>query len=504
MLISAQTGSGKNTFVLNHLVPYAIGNGKNVLLLCNRVALEVQQKLNVIEKLKELDMPVPQISEEELKDRYNFGYVSVMSYHSCISKIRATLNRYDYIIFDEAHFFISDCLFNSSSYYILQSLVQETSRAVHIYMTATPGEVADLLFRIEGEEYSYKRDPSFNKLLIPGQNERIFDGRYLTVYKFPYDFSMYNIAFFQDYSKIIDKMEGEDSEKWLVFVRRKTDGQKLKKLIGAQNCRYLDSTRKTNTNQAWTETMKGIISKKALICTNVIDNGVSITEPQLKNIVISSINQTEVFQMIGRKRLSQGETVNLFFYVPSLKEISQMLDHTTRLLKIVKSYTQQPDDFLHRNWHNLTDDVRKLFYVDAKDGLHLNKFAATKLELQFKFLTDLKADMEEYGPGAYRAKVRSWLNHPAEIDENEIFRKCIIDILQAECVEEEHIELFYKEIMSFYNQLPAPKIRQGKGRSLATINRALQNLEVPYRISKCNKKWWIHKQENTSGITEIN
>ena len=350
ILISAQTGSGKNAFILNEIIPHAISIGGSVLLLSNRVALEHQQKIEVITKLKSLGYKFRDYSEEELKETYIFGPVTVLSYHSCISKLQLSqteciIRQYKYIVFDEAHFFISDCLFNAYSYHVLQSIIKSSPTSVHIFMTATPEEVSDKIFETEANEYETKRTQHLvSKTLICGFNERLFDGKYLTVYKFPYDFSNYNIDFFYDYSEIIERVRDEDSEKWIVFVQRKADGQKIKKQIGTKNCRYLDSTRKVETNKAWTETRNGIISKKALVCTSVIDNGISIIEPQLKNIVISAIDRTEVFQMIGRKRLSQNETVNLYFYVPTPKEISQMINHTKTLLNIVNDYTEHPQE----------------------------------------------------------------------------------------------------------------------------------------------------------------
>ena len=51
ILINAQTGSGKTTFVLEHLAPYAKEIGYNVLFLSNRKALNQQQKNDFTQSL---------------------------------------------------------------------------------------------------------------------------------------------------------------------------------------------------------------------------------------------------------------------------------------------------------------------------------------------------------------------------------------------------------------------------------------------------------------------
>lgn len=502
VLISAQTGRGKNAFILDKLIPYAISIGAPVLILSNRVALEQQQKTEVICKLKNMGYAVPDYSEEELKDIDSFGIITILSYHSCLSKLQLNrtyhfIQEYRYIVFDEAHFFVSDCLFNASSYHILRSIVKNSPMAIHIFMTATPAEVYNKIFEIEGMEYDSKRMLHYTtNLLEYGVNERLFDGKYLTVYEFPYDYSSYNIHFFHSYLELGNKAKNADDEKWLIFVRRKADGQELKKLIGSDSCRYLDSTRKTTTNKAWAETREGIISKKALICTSVIDNGISITEPRLKNIAISAIDRTEVFQMIGRKRLEKNEIINLYLYVPTLKEVSQMITQTEKLLDVIKEYEKYTRNaFLHRNWDRLTDDVRKLFYVTPAGTIVLNELAYSKLKAQRDFLSRLKADMKLYGDMAYPRTVRAWFGISENSDNAKECLNAIKHCLEVEHVDEENTMNFYKQIMNLYEQMAVPKIRKGAGRELASVNEALRNLSLPYKIYKRKKAWRIVKDE---------
>lgn len=44
ILISAQTGRGKNHFIMDRLIPYALETNQEVFIFSNRVALSTQQK----------------------------------------------------------------------------------------------------------------------------------------------------------------------------------------------------------------------------------------------------------------------------------------------------------------------------------------------------------------------------------------------------------------------------------------------------------------------------
>lgn len=48
--INAPTGSGKTSFILDKILPFAECNNKKILYICNRIALKEQIKLNILEK----------------------------------------------------------------------------------------------------------------------------------------------------------------------------------------------------------------------------------------------------------------------------------------------------------------------------------------------------------------------------------------------------------------------------------------------------------------------
>ena len=115
ILIDAPTGSGKNTFIINELIPKAKKMNKNILILSNRIALSVQQKALI---MKSLDSPlIRQLTDEGIIATDTFENVKILTYHSLPSFLDDANNKewckkLLYVIIDEAHFFIADSLFN--------------------------------------------------------------------------------------------------------------------------------------------------------------------------------------------------------------------------------------------------------------------------------------------------------------------------------------------------------------------------------------------------------
>ena len=177
VIISAQTGSGKNHFILEALLPKIIEENpsqKNlILILNNRIALNRQTKRKLARLLVEFTHNAKYITEiekyftnEGVDHIYiNFDVVTVCSYHQLYSRCnRPTrsvnapnfigsidISKFKYIVCDECHFFTSDATFNPDTGNILKEIVTQGQNAVRIYMSATPEVVVEAILR---EEFS--------------------------------------------------------------------------------------------------------------------------------------------------------------------------------------------------------------------------------------------------------------------------------------------------------------------------------------------------------------
>lgn len=183
VIISAQTGSGKNYFVENVLLPYAYNKNAKILYLSNRVALNRQEKFNLIRCIgkyisksneKKFNDDLKQLSEYGLDKLYDFGCIDVLSYQSLLPKIRANEIKpedFKYVVIDEAHFFVADAKFNEYTDKILEKILSAFQTAIKIFMTATPDEIKPLILNEGSKKYKskltnifYKQNPNFIKL----------------------------------------------------------------------------------------------------------------------------------------------------------------------------------------------------------------------------------------------------------------------------------------------------------------------------------------------------
>ena len=72
---------------------------------------------------------------------------------------------------------------------------------------------------------------------------------------------------------------------------------------------------------------------RVLVATSVLDNGVSIIDDTLKNIVVDTTDKVQLMQMFGRKRLADGEQINLYIANKSVDDISGYIQSNNEVLK---------------------------------------------------------------------------------------------------------------------------------------------------------------------------
>ena len=340
------------------------------------------------------------------------------------------------VVFDEAHFFLADSSFNSDTSFILQQLIKRFYYCKRIYMSATPEEVKPILSYEElNAFYNYiyfgnrlineyhdlnpKDNPLFMLRLSVGSptqaskaqesspdskdskgkeasNDNLDDKTLsdsqekaeiqpfplppppypcFAEYVFQGTFNHVNLHFFHSWYSIETTARDETlPDKWLIFVRTKKDGEKLKEKIG--DCaEFIDADRKKEDNERFQALIRDEeFDYKVLISTTVLYNGVSLKEDALKHIVVDSVNKTEVIQMLGRKRCKEDESVNLYVHIPPIEELEERQEEADTMLEYMNQYLNDPNHLFEHKWEadffdlRLTKPSRFLygkFYVSA-------------------------------------------------------------------------------------------------------------------------------------------
>ena len=173
IFISAPTGSGKTSFILKKLLSYfsTLQEPKKILYLVNRTALK-QQMENEISKLpfeqeqlidvelyQTIENMIVQLEYTNCVAPYYQGYVAAIN--SAVSEkdrgkyIPAETvsampdytngsyskvwwaNEYDYVVCDEAHYFLMDSNYNTNTCWSFRFVSEVFAQKIRIYMSAT-------------------------------------------------------------------------------------------------------------------------------------------------------------------------------------------------------------------------------------------------------------------------------------------------------------------------------------------------------------------------------
>ena len=329
LFIASQTGSGKTTFIFNNCLPVAEREGKKALYLCNRVALKNQIKKeamkNPVNKSKKVDGRKVGEYREFLTDKgisseYRFGLIDIHTYQEMLAFPKSKVEEYSMVIMDEAHFFLSDAPFNAFTQVILDKIVSFFRRHRRIYLSATPQECMSVVYEAENSILSMAQAWVFHGNIYsecfykPGLNVVIVDE----------DYSYLRPRFFEKNEEIIDIINKDTESKWLIFIRKKELRKELVSKLNIPNndIAYYDAETDKELEQYKMLIEDEKLSHRVTISTKVLDVGINIKSEKV-NVVTFEDDPIEIKQMVGRKRAKSGETVLVYFFVPTISELKQ-------------------------------------------------------------------------------------------------------------------------------------------------------------------------------------
>lgn len=567
-LISAPTGSGKSRFVFEKLLKNAVRQKKHLVYLCNRKTLENQMSEQYC--VKRLNCMESDFSEEELQYLHIFTYQHCEQTHQfpdfVLPEKTIKLSKSDtykerlknknnivdqeigrnilyakdilYYIFDEAHYLISDALFNSNTNYWSANKLRQ-SHSISVLITATPEPLLCYLeeSRMENnvlynkivtglgissdslkEDFSKetvfqsaydvynKRRIRLNELREPTNKDEIerearavsmimggispnsqidrrisddVEYKFLSeraiqnhmnrmnhpfqygfdfvdstvqnytqwnnyffakdkdhIYFFDNDYTYVKEFYFDDYKNLIDII-AKSNEKWLLFVDYKIDGETLKTILSYLGCSavFINSENKNNYKDGCKQTFNQIAQNerfdcKVLIATKVLDCGVSLHDPDLRNIVIAQSNQATFVQMLGRKRAERHESINLYIKAYSPNDINHLRSNYEYKLNLMMSYfmvknKKAVDESLYSKIKDATKKEESQLFVEKRhtqdiDGYVKNSELSNTAYIQLLYsLKQFVETLREYrisgDPTCYLQKQLHWIGKEYDI-----------------------------------------------------------------------------------------
>lgn len=358
ILLTAPTGMGKTNFVMNVFLPYCRSRRRKMLILCNRKMLRLQYWQSVVEQF---------VRYEDIRNS-----VAIMTYqelaeaHKLQQNLVDILSEFETIVCDECHYFYSDSDFNGmGTYVLLQELIIACAAKTMLFMSATMEETGPLI------EQTIKH--TFWRLRMVECKEWLKDNMSdILQYDFTdfADFNRFHCISVPDWNSMVE-IVAESSQKSLIFINNKAKGELLaekmiktgmvdKRDIMILNSDNIDGESDYVQNLAIGHKMLS----KILITTSVLDNGVSIHDPEVGNVVIETESKIEFLQMLGRIRSESTDYCRLYFVQRDKK------DYSFRMKKYeeeIKKFDDLSHDNLINNYEYYissmwSDDARARFF----------------------------------------------------------------------------------------------------------------------------------------------
>lgn len=399
IFISAPTGTGKTTFILHTLVPYAVSQRKKILYLVNRIVLKKQIETELIElgrifrnkgvclaKIEDCIEIITYQTLERMIKVASFDWAAfnkVSSYLSC-----------DYLVMDEAHYFMSDAVFNTSTELAFNCIMGcerlgriNVGGQIRIFMSATMENVQnyfekyhimienaynqnmtgympqmfsmnppypnlpiaiDIISQSLLDLVGYKRN--YNNQVSGGcisqvsnLNQPLYVHFNVCQYKIPQEdrYKNLNVHLIESYDSLSDII-CNNKKKWLIFVDSKSRGEQLNKKLEDEgiNSVFLHAQYKRDSTTA--EAVDTIVESRrcdadVCIMTYVLDNGVSIADNRT-HIVIFADNREQFLQCLGRSRLKDYSTAHLYIPIRSADIFSKRKLEIDRIYRFTQFF----------------------------------------------------------------------------------------------------------------------------------------------------------------------
>ena len=294
IFLKAPPGMGKSKFIRTTVFQYAIVRNEKVLYLTNRTLLFEQIKNDTCNEIRN-------------QAHMNICITTYQKIEKMKTKeIKQFLKEFQYVVCDEAHYFLSDSLFNTQTCRSFQPIIEASINNVTIFMSATLDRIRYYVKNVHNTIIAQTMNASCCPSVV-----RFWD------YDYDANYKNYNVFYCESWEEYLDYIQ-ENKRKALVFVASISDGNDIMKSCSKRGISavFLNSEAKTYAEGYEYSVINNIVEKKCydeqvLIATAILDTGVSIWDDELHDVAIFNYNYEQFIQMLGRKRCKEDEKINL-------------------------------------------------------------------------------------------------------------------------------------------------------------------------------------------------
>ena len=345
ILIKGACGTGKTSFILDVIYPYARERGWKILYLCNRNLLRKQIEAKI--KKEEKGDVFTLLNYQKME--YDFNHAPWEETRQ-LAIAREINENYDMVVSDEAHYYFADSWAGLTSNVMLLALSRFVTIPV-IYMTATPQIL---------EQYQ------------PFMEEFIYD-----VLKIPQIRSAYYFSHDDAIERRIEFILKSTNDKIIYF------GKSIKRLLELKQkygdaCMFVCAEANDNALHMDIKKRDDMIENKKfeariLLATNALDNGISIEDIQVRHIICEYPDVITTIQCMGRKRFLGGDDY-IDIYIKNQPYVHQ------QALQENKKKFNRMNDYLTMDVEEFKINYKELL---GKEGFALNDSAENIGNLPF-------------------------------------------------------------------------------------------------------------------------
>lgn len=494
VMIGTPPGSGKTTFAHDYAIKQAL-KGKKVAFLSSRSILKEQMEAEHFSYIAKNDVG----KEKALK---NIRFMTYQTIEECI-KNGGFWYTFDVIISDEAHYFISDSIFNVDTILSIDWLMSQRNTLL-IFMSGTIGKIRNYIF----ENYELK---SLNEQIIGKM--QVTAGRYRICHEYEMapDYSNYDVKYLSDDCELVEILkEDKMTSKAIIFTANKDRGERLKKQLNSDKI-SAESVNASNKNSTTKNTVSNLsdlsmFKEQILITTSVLDVGVSIHDEKICYIAVEAYDKDTFRQMLARLRVKKDRQITLLIYQQNLELFQKWLGRIKDKLKVVKKLIAVPEDKLAENLAKMTfdqefDQENVKSVINESTGLRLNKLACTQLLSLYGEYKEILEGLKE-DPDFFLLKQLEWIGKKDEFDVDNFVakeikqkrRNALIELIDEEIatlddsVGKNELQEVFIRLHGSVRALDREYIRSNENLSIKKFRQICKVEELPFRVEQFTDK----------------
>ena len=407
VFLIAPTGSGKSEAI--ERISMQLLNNRKIKILTNR-------KMNSIQLLKEFreKFGFSNLTDDLLEEVTMHSNLEVMTYQKFISNSQKYQHEQFLLILDECHCLTEDSAFSLYCQKMLQFIYYNLDNTIRIYITATPNDVINSLWKIEAKSDNplpiLSMDTNLCNLInFKIKSETRIKHFYMMKPNWEYiTFKVYNPNNKEQLVEYINK-KLEDNIKSFIFINDKNKGSDLKEALPSSQHIYSSEDKISELSQI---AINSNFEANTLIATKVAENGLSLHDDKLGLIVAETWELQTLQQVIGRARVGRKNPREIEVLIPdySASDLGTIKRHIISQLKEFENVKSNPDYAMQYAPQNNP----YIYYSAIHKRPVVNEIGYNTLQTQLDYIQKLKKEELEV-PHAFLRSVLSLYDKDTEI-----------------------------------------------------------------------------------------